>query len=59
MNTIEVSLDVYLRIIAGKPVEVQDLQLDIGKQYKIVNISNGTYLRRRLKGMLGNYLYWE
>lgn len=50
-----------MRIIAGKAVQVpiDSVQLDIGKQYKIVNISTRTYMQRCLKGIVGDYLYWD
>ena len=60
METIKVSSDVYMRIIAGKAVQVptDSVQLDIGKRYNIVNISTKTYMQRYLTGILGDYVYW-
>ncbi|WP_100899148.1 hypothetical protein [Nostoc flagelliforme] len=60
ISTIEVSSDVYMQIIAGKAVIVNlPFKLNIGKEYKIINSLTKTYMKRRLKGILGDYFYWE
>lgn len=61
INTIVVSADVYMQIIAGKAVKVPLLSFNgkIGERYKIVNGLTKTYMERHLEGVLGDYLYWE
>ncbi|AUB37534.1 hypothetical protein COO91_03479 [Nostoc flagelliforme CCNUN1] len=49
-----------MQIIAGKAVIVNlPFKLNIGKEYKIINSLTKTYMKRRLKGILGDYFYWE
>jgi hypothetical protein len=60
INTIEVGSDIYMQIIAGKAVAIElNFKLNIGREYKIINLLTKTYMKRRLKGVLGDYFYWE
>ena len=56
---LELSVGDYIKIIAGKPIEVPASDLVVGSYYKLVNKTTKTYMERRLHSFVGNWSYWD
>ncbi|MEH2148635.1 hypothetical protein [Nostoc sp.] len=57
--TIELSAADYIRIIAGKPILITATNLELGKQYKLINTTIKTHMTRYLNSVLGDWSYWK
>lgn len=57
--TIELSATDYMRVIAGKPIQVTATFLVLGREYKLVNTATKTYMTRYLNSILGDWSYWK
>ncbi|MCC5644820.1 hypothetical protein LC607_18115 [Nostoc sp. CHAB 5824] len=60
--TPEISLEseAYMKIIAGKPIEISPdiVTLALGKRCKLINKTTKTYMFYRLHSAIGEYGYW-
>ncbi|WP_334824709.1 hypothetical protein [Nostoc sp.] len=56
---IRVSCEIYMRMVAGKPVNLQVPNPQINKPYRIINNLTKTYMRQYLNAVLGDYSYWS
>ncbi|MEH2393709.1 MAG: hypothetical protein V7K21_19280 [Nostoc sp.] len=56
---IKLSTDDYIKIIAGKPIQIPAANLLLGKEYKLVNIVTKTHLFRYPYSIIGDWSYWK
>ncbi|WP_334707806.1 hypothetical protein [Nostoc sp.] len=50
--------EAYMKIVAGKPIQIFATSLILGKRHKLVNTATGTYMFRCLHSVIGDWSYW-
>ncbi|MEH1902504.1 MAG: hypothetical protein V7L04_14065 [Nostoc sp.] len=56
---LELSVNDYIKIIAGKPVKVPANNLVVGSYYKLIDKTTKTYMEYRLHSVVGDWSYWK